>query len=702
VALLVIAVGALLLFLPRLANSPIVRHRIETAAHDALGREFRYGDLTFGLFPPSLVVARPEVSGAKTGDPPFLEAEDIALRLAIAPLLARTVVIDSLVVQGAALRLVRTKEGIEIPKPPAAETGRLNTPVKPAESAEAKASLGFQLAVRDLRLRHARLRLEDRTVSPEVTWDLGNMNLDAHLDSLEGPITFDFSATLASGGKIHTTGTAGMDTDFKAEVELDRLVVDPLARYLGRHGKLTGALSGKVVAQGIAASPKKIEADLALREGDVRFGKIALRGTARVKLDLEGGFDRTRGRFEVDATEAEVRYGDAFTKPAGESSSVAGSVGRDANGNIEIKDARIRLKDLNALVSVRTGKRIRLQVSAPAFELAGWDRWLPALSGYDLQGPVVLRDLVVTTSPVELGGSVELSGISVRMPDREPFMVKGVLRGAGRSLRLDRMSLTAAEQVVNITGSVTRFDATPRYDLRLRTSQADSNKLLSAFSSLRDVLYGPLDLDARLRGEVGGKRRAIEALSATVRLDIGQGRLKGISILKSTFDRLGAIGEAALIAGRLRGGRTLQRFYEDTFESIAGTFEISSGQATTDNLELLYRHYKVNLWGTLGLLDRRLDMRGRLTIFKEIDKELAGAGTRPVRKTIPLARVVGTLDSPRVDLSPESVARFTSSYAIERRRGNIEEKIDEKLGKGSGKEVIDVIEGILGGGSPGR
>ena len=54
--LLVVALVALALAVPRIVKSDAVRERAEAAAYDALGREVRYGGLDVGLLPPSLLV----------------------------------------------------------------------------------------------------------------------------------------------------------------------------------------------------------------------------------------------------------------------------------------------------------------------------------------------------------------------------------------------------------------------------------------------------------------------------------------------------------------------------------------------------------------------------------------------------------------------------------------------------------------------
>ena len=66
-------------------------------------------------------------------------------------------------------------------------------------------------------------------------------------------------------------------------------------------------------------------------------------------------------------------------------------------------------------------------------------------------------------------------------------------------------------------------------------------------------------------------------------------------------------------------------------------------------------------------------------------------------RVIPLARVTGTLESPRVEITDEAVLRFAALYATERHREKLEREIDERLGEGAGSQVIDVLDGILRG-----
>jgi len=94
IAAVTLVLVALALLLPSVLASDAVRGRIQTAVAGALGSEVRYAVLELGLFPPSLLASNVAVAGASAQAPPLLEAERVALRVALLPLLSRRLRID--------------------------------------------------------------------------------------------------------------------------------------------------------------------------------------------------------------------------------------------------------------------------------------------------------------------------------------------------------------------------------------------------------------------------------------------------------------------------------------------------------------------------------------------------------------------------------------------------------------------------------
>jgi hypothetical protein len=289
--------------------------------------------------------------------------------------------------------------------------------------------------------------------------------------------------------------------------------------------------------------------------------------------------------------------------------------------------------------------------------------------------------------------------VQAASPRSPPLELSGALVGRGGEIASEGLALVAAGQPIPLSLLVGPLETDPRVRLRASGKALDGRALAQAFAG-SDAFEGPVTFDADLAAPLGGETGALEAATGRVRLDVGRGRIRGVSLLGQSFDALGTAAELALFVNRARGSDKTRRFEQDEFESITGTFAVGGGRARTDDLRLVYHDYTVKLRGALGLADGSLDLTGDIVGEPELDAALAGDATARRSRSplvIPLAHVVGTVSSPRVDLSPGAVASLGTRYGMARERGKLEEKLDEKLGTGAGRAVTDTIEGILGG-----
>jgi AsmA protein len=712
--LLLVALGALVVALPRLASSDAVRARITEAAREATGREVAFAALSFGLFPPRLVVTQPSVAGPAPGAPPALEAERIDLELSLLPLLARAVVVDSVVLEGLRLRLVRTRAGLELPldRPEAARSAR--EPGSPEAGADAgSGGSGFGFAVGSLELRRAQLVLEDRSVAPAVTWELADVEGRARAARLGAPIELELSGRLASGGRLELRGTARLDGSAELELALAEVSLAPAAAYAGGDAKIAaGTASGRLAARGPLARPAALDADLVVSDAEMEIEDVAFQGRVGLKARLEGGAAGLSGPFELDATQARLRYGGFFDRPPGTEATAKGRLVPQPGGGFDVDGWELKIKNFEAQGRLRSGARTRLELEARPFALEGWGELVPALAPYAPAGELALEGIVVETPPLALAGRVLLRGLSLRPGDAaaEPVILDGTLVAEGTGLHSSGLVAKAGGQAVGLEVEIADLAGAPRYRVRASTANAEIAALLRSLTGQKGALEGPLTANADLAGPLGGDADPLRSLSGRARIDVGKGRIAGVSLLRGVMERLGAFAELAALAGPERGG-ALEPFYRDEFDSITGTFDLGGGLARTEDLRLVYRDYRVDLRGVYGLLDESLDFTGELTLGQALDAALAGeapaagaadAGAGAARgaarpKVIPLARVRGTLDSPRVELTREGALALASGYASGPRRERLEQKIDERLGQGSGKEVIDALEGLLGG-----
>ncbi len=696
VVLLLVAGVALALLLPRLVDRPEVRARIEAAARDATGRELRYDSLAAGLLPPRIEVVNPSLAGEAAGEPPLFAADRVALRLALLPLLARSVVIDRLLVDGARIRLVRPDEAPlgQAPPTPAPSSTAGPGPSQPGtnDSAEAPAQdAGPALGVRSVDVSNATLTVEDRSVSPPVTLVFEDIQAHARATNAEGPITYEASLRLGGGGDVVVEGTATLAGAIDAEATLSAVEAEPFRAYLGNGRSLAGRLGGTVRASGPARAPDKVDARLVFENAAVEIDSVKLNGRLALSADLVAGEEGLGGPFEIDATDAELGYAGAFHKPPGTAATTSGTLEARPGGGFDVKELRVKIKNFEAQGSLDSGERSELALAAAPFDLAGWEALLPALGDASLGGRLALDGLRAETTPLDVAGAVVLDGVRFAATDQPPVVLRGRIEGAGNAIRSRELALDVAGQPVAVDLAVAPLSPSPRVTFAASGRGLDVAALIGAFSKSEVSITGPLRFDARFEAPLDGEAPIAQVLSGKLDFDLGPGRFQGVSLLRDTLERAGPVAQAAIEAGKTFGGRDVKRLYDDRFESIAGIVHVGGGFARFDPIRALYRDYRVDLRGSVRLADRALDATGRIVFA---DAEGAGALRG---QTLPISRIGGTLDSPRVELSKEDVAKVASAVSgsvLEKKLAPVLERLQKKTG---GKSPLDALQNLFGG-----
>jgi len=643
--LLLLAVTVGIVLAPRIVESAAVHAAIERTATEALGRAFHFEALRIGLFPPSVIAVHPSVAGAREGAPAFATARDVSLRVSLLPLLVGVVAIDDVVVDGPVLNIQLTPEAGALPgAQPPSDAG-------PSAGDEAESS-GLKLAVLEIEVRDGTIVVLDSTLSPAVEWRLQGVAGRTDLRAVDGAVEFDVGTQLESGGRIAVRGrtTAGPQIDLVVTIE--DLALEPGSVYLGfadapRGGnsdgapRLGGFASGSVRARGAAASPD-LAIELTLREGLIAFDEIEVSGPLEITAALSGPLGRNEGSFEIDATDARIRYGGAFTKPIGTEGRVSGRI-VSRGGRHAVDDIRLRVANLDARASLDWGERMRVGCEISPFDLEGWGAFIPALEDLQPRGRLRIGAGELRDAPLEVHGVVGLDAISISPFDGPPALLSGELVAAGDVVRSRALRAVVAGQTLEIDLTVSDVSREPRHHVTVSADDIDTNALLSSYTRVKDALYGTLDLQADVAGTLAGAESIARSLEGSLRFEISDGRLVGVSLLESALGGIQAVLGALRVAGLVLRSDKLERFYGDAFESIGATLEISDGVVRTEDFRLVYPGYSVDLWGTLELEGLGLDMKGRLALGSEVASVLGDRSSPGQRREIPLAAVKGTL-----------------------------------------------------------
>ncbi len=688
-----VVLGAMAIVLPRLAARPEVRERLVEEARKATGRELAYDELDVGLFPPRL-----EVTGAQLapleGQAP-LGAERVALRVAWLPLLARQILIRRVDVEGAELTVRRTADGFELPFTPQEEEPE-EEPEKVREEPETpKEDNGFSLLVQQIRIRDTTIRLADETVEPAADLVLALDVADIEIEDLAGAASFELDGRIGDA-PLTGRGRRGSGGALEANLSLDRLELAMLQPWINDED-FAGTIEAKVDAKLQRQTVESLVLRAKLNEAVVIVGDVVAKGPIPVNAELSGELDALTGPVSLDLTDADLSIDETFTKAAGTPGRLGGRLVQTETAR-SLEDLELELHNMKAYGRAELSPNALFTLDAEPFELAGWQKLLPALGESAPAGTLALKALRIETGPIQVHGDVIVDGLVLPLENNAVATLSGKMTGTGDAIEGKDLDLRVAEQVLQLALAVEQLSKDPSLRLRLDADEVETQVLLAALAGKEDTLSGPLRLRSDLRGPLTGEGSLMERLKGKLRFDIRPGRLKGVSLLKSTFDGLGKTGGAALAAGRLSGDKRAERFYEDEFQRAGGTLNLSAGRASTKDLRLDYQHYRVDLRGSVGLIDRALDLTGKLTIFEEIDGIISDESGRPVKRVIPLASVTGTVEEPRVSVTSEAALGFAAAYvADDRRREKWEKKLDKKLGEGSGKEVLNLLDSILNG-----
>lgn len=644
------------------------------AASQRLGRQVELGALDLDLLPLPAVRARElRIAGAKPGDEPFALVEELRLRLALLPLLARRVVLRAVEVDSPQLVIPLDATGVPVlPGPAKAEA---KEPARPRDGEAESEALGVLLAVDRIAVENASARVG--------LWRVVKARAGGSL-RLDGSADIDLEADLPGIGEIRqgrasVRGLLGDAPEIDVSLRIDADLAGVAERIEFAPGtKLVGRARGPVSVRLRAGEVVAAEAGLDLSGLDVRSGTVAANGEARLEAKLGGSWSAVLDGLAM-------AMGEQIRKPVGRRLRLSGELGAkpslESLGPIAVVlgDTNLRLRPI--------AKPLGVSVEPAEIDLASVASAL-VLPVEGLSGRLRVRKLDARFEPLALDGVLELEAVSAKL-EAGRVTISGPVRAKGTQILFDDLSVVFAEQPMALSGS---YDlAAERLAVAAALPQAELGALVAALTGKRQI-SGALRAEASISGPVD-----VAALAGSGRFSVEPGRIQGFSLMKQVLGPLSAV--PVLFAAAK--GKDLSRYEQEEFERLSADFTLADGRIATENLVLAYRGGTAYLKGNVGLVDRALALSGRVEIAREVDDELGKTSTR--RTVIPIAAIGGTLDAPRVRIDPEVLATAAIDYsASDRIREKIDEKLggrlEEKLGPGGAEAVRDVLQGILGGG----
>lgn len=407
VVVLVIALAILVSRLDTIVerNRPWIEQQLEASlgrsvSFDTIGVSFRGGlgvrltDLRIGDDP-------------QFSDGDFARAPEVRLVAELVPLLFGEYEIREIILQRPVIWLIRTAAGVNVetlgrgaPGATASATRMLigvrRTSVFPFPPAAHAQSTDLQIAV--IQIRRGTMHYADR--SGQTDRELTVKSIDAELSGLGtgDKVAVDVKASMAGADEhdLFVTGTTGPlpsgqpieTTTVDLEIRAEQLRIDELKSF-------------PVLAESIPP-------------------KLSSPGPVRLNADLQGTIGELSIHAVLHADETEIRYGEAFVKPA------AVPLRADVEGNrtaerIELESVALRLADLDARAAgtITTAKPalLDLRVDIPETPIATLLRLSPTLASTQASGTMAASLRFQGPASAEAGliptGEVALRDVSI-------------------------------------------------------------------------------------------------------------------------------------------------------------------------------------------------------------------------------------------------------------------------------------------------
>lgn len=190
----------------------------------------------------------------------------------------------------------------------------------------------------------------------------------------------------------------------------------------------------------------------------------------------------------------------------------------------------------------------------------------------------------------------------------------------------DRLTFQAryGQDIFFSEGQIQSISKTPRVEMRVTVHKLELSSIIPAAWKNQPYLTGQLEADLEGVG-IGRNRESLgQTMLAKGIVDIQQGSLANINLLKETFRKMAEIPQ-------LHSLRRLQippdfvnslEGHDTLFDILQGVIHIRQGVLEIRELRLKHPHYLMEAAGSYGLEDRLCQLNAKLVILEELSQFL--------------------------------------------------------------------------------
>ena len=617
----VIIVG--LLILPSLINVDKYRPRIQAEAQTKLGRPVTLGKLTLHVFPLSVGIAGVTI-GQSPGFPsqrPFATASDVSASVGFWSLVRGEPQIKSLRLTRPQIELIRNADGVwnySNAAAPAPAQPTAPAPPPPAEKQQPAAPTRFtlndlkitdgQVAVTDLKAKQPRAVYDhiDAKLTDFAPGQPFHLNLDAHLPG-QGKQLLSLDAKV---GPLQTGNAAA--TPVNGHLSLEEASLASLGHFF------SGAIPKNTDAVMSGKADLKTEGNSISCKGDLKLDQAVIRGS-KIDDPIQARYDLaiTRPQDVVQIKSGELKLGTVPVSLSGEIN--AGTT--PSNLNVRLNTQGAALSDLARLagafgVSLSPGTHVKGTLNADVTAKG-------PMSDPQFLGSLLLKNVDVSGGStnvrvpdlnMQLHGGATITASSITAQDIVLNNVRAEGKLANGVIQLSPLTADLFGGKESGTWTLDTRPATALCRANAKLTGVDTNKLLSATSSLKDTLYGSLTADGNLSFALSSSTDLARTLNGTLGFNVTNGELKNINILKA----LSAVGKfTGSSAAQGQSGTALKR--------LSGNLDIRNGVANTNDLAAILNEGSLSAKGAVNLADQGVNMHMTAVLSNGVSQQVGGS-----------------------------------------------------------------------------